>query len=268
MQLDALVRQDWIDPLEIVVADNGSTDSTRDIALSYVGRLPLKVVDASETRGRAHALNIGIANTSGEMILFLDGDDIVDQAYVSTMVAVLERHPVVAGRLEVCELNDWRRNTDPDGTQSAGISGGMMGWLPFAFGASLGIRRSVIAEVGPFDGTVPRNEDVEFCYRLQLHGHSITFVPIAVVHYRLRSSAKAVFRQSRESGRGVVRLYTLYRLAGMPRRGPKSVARFWLGGIRQCCRTRTRADLLLAARIVGLRLGLLEGSIRYRAVYL
>jgi hypothetical protein len=97
---------------------------------------------------------------------------------------------------------------------------------------------------------------------------SIEFVPDAIVHYRLRATAKSTFRQSRESGRSVVRVYAMYRSAGMPRRSPKTVARFWLGGIRRCLLARTREDVLSCAQIVGLRVGLLEGTIRYRVLYL
>jgi glycosyltransferase involved in cell wall biosynthesis len=267
-QLDALVSQDWPGTLVILVSDNGSCDSTPDTALSYSDLLPLRVVDASRVRGRSHAVNVGLAHCSGDFILLLDGDDVVDRGYISAMVAALKRHPIVAARLELDQLNAWRRTGSPDALQSDGLSVGMMGWLPFAFGASIGARRSVFDEIGLFDVTLPRNGDVEFSYRAQLRGLSIAFVPEAVVHYRLRSSAKVAFQQSREDGRGAVRLYAMYRSAGMPRRDPKAAARFWLGACRSCLQAWTRADFLACAHMVGFRLGLLEGSIRYKAIYL
>jgi glycosyltransferase involved in cell wall biosynthesis len=266
-QLDALMLQDWNGPLEVVVADNGSSDGTRELARSYSDRLTLRVVDASEKKGAAHARNVGVAESLGDTILFLDGDDVAAPGYVSAMVAALEGCPVVAARLDIRRLNDARR-VQGDGPQNEGINPGMMAWLPFAFGGSLGVRRSVFDTVGLFDNTIPRNEDVDFSYRLQIRGISIGFAPDAVVHVRLRPSVRSTFKQSRESGRGIACLYSIYRSAGMPRRGTKAVARFWMGGIRQCLRARTRDDLQSGAGLIGLRLGLLEGSIRYRVLYL
>lgn len=266
-QLDALIGQDWKGPWEVVVADNGSSDGTRELAQSYSDRLPLRIVDASGTTGRAYACNVAIAQSSGESILFLDGDDVAGSGYVSAMVAALEQNAVVAARLELGRLNGDRGWVD-EGPQREGISPGTMGWLPLAFGASIGVRRSVLDMVGVFDNSIPRNEDADFCYRVQLRGLSIGFAPDAIVHYRLRSSAKSIFRSSRESGRGIVRLFTIYRSEGMPRRGPRAVARFWLGGVRKCLLTRNHDDLLSSAAIIGLRVGLLEGSIRYGVLYL
>jgi hypothetical protein len=64
-----------------------------------------------------------------------------DQGYVSTVVAAIDRHPVVAVRLDVSELNDslgdWRE-FDPKVTASALADGS-----PFYLEASIGTRRSV-----------------------------------------------------------------------------------------------------------------------------
>lgn len=268
LQLDALVDQDWSGPLEVVIADNGSTDSTRELVMSYVDRLPLRLVDASDMRGPGHALNVGLAQSSGEFLLFLHGDDVVDRGYVSAMVAALKQHAAVAARLELDRLNEWHRGSSPEGLQSDGLSVGLMRWLPFGLGASIGVRRTVALDVGPFDVDLPRTEDVDFCYRLQLSGYSLTFVPEAVLHYRLRASPMIAFRQSKADGQGAVCLYTKYRSDGMPRRGSWASTRFLLGAIKQCVRARTRADVLVCAHMLGFRVGLLTGSIRYRVVYL
>src|SRR3546814_20019585 len=58
-QLDALAGQEWSEPWEFVVADNGSTAGTQDIVMSYRDRIPnLRLVDASDKRGLAHARHV------------------------------------------------------------------------------------------------------------------------------------------------------------------------------------------------------------------
>ena len=55
----ALAAQDVPVPWEVLVADNGSTDETVDVALSWRKDLPLRLVDASERRGINHARTAG-----------------------------------------------------------------------------------------------------------------------------------------------------------------------------------------------------------------
>ncbi len=74
--LEALARQQWTQPWELVFADNGSTDGSVDLALTFKDRIPnLRVVDASLRRGQPFALNTGAHAALGESIAFTDADD-------------------------------------------------------------------------------------------------------------------------------------------------------------------------------------------------
>src|SRR5215204_14430 len=85
-QLDALAAQEWDEPWEVVVADNGSTDGTRAVVERYAGRLPgLRVVDASEPAGQAHALNSGVESAGAEAVAFCDTDDEAAPGWVAAM---------------------------------------------------------------------------------------------------------------------------------------------------------------------------------------
>ena len=60
-QLHSILNQVCASEWEVIVADNGSTDMTRDIVLAYSQREPrLRLVDASQRRGQAHARNVGV----------------------------------------------------------------------------------------------------------------------------------------------------------------------------------------------------------------
>ena len=86
-QLAALADQICACEWELVIADNGSTDDTRIIALGFERRFArFKLVDASGARGPAHARNQGVRSSSGEFLLFTDADDIVRQGWIAKLI--------------------------------------------------------------------------------------------------------------------------------------------------------------------------------------
>src|SRR3954452_8254427 len=101
VQLAALTRQSWPGGWEVIVADNGSTDGSREIVESYRGRLPgLELVDASDRRGQAHARNAGAAAASGDAFLFGDADDEVAPGWLAALGRALAVHEFVACRYD------------------------------------------------------------------------------------------------------------------------------------------------------------------------
>src|SRR3954451_21632885 len=71
--IDSCLRQTYR-PLEIVVVDDGSTDKSLQILMSYGSRI--KYV-TGPNRGGNHARNTGFALTKGEYVQFLDADDYI-----------------------------------------------------------------------------------------------------------------------------------------------------------------------------------------------
>lgn len=78
------------DHIEIIVVDDGSTDNSLDVISRYGERV--RVV-TKENGGQASAFNAGFAASNGEIICFLDSDDLFIQEKVSRVVDVLNRHP-------------------------------------------------------------------------------------------------------------------------------------------------------------------------------
>src|SRR5881409_651507 len=75
-QLEALTREKWQGWGEVVIADNGSTDGTREVAERFKHRLPrLLLVAASARQGASYARNIGAPSASAEASLSLAADD-------------------------------------------------------------------------------------------------------------------------------------------------------------------------------------------------
>jgi glycosyltransferase involved in cell wall biosynthesis len=78
------------EPLEYVVVDDGSTDGSAELAERYGERLS---VIRQENSGQAAAINRGFAETSGELVGYLNSDDTLLPGALETMVAELEREP-------------------------------------------------------------------------------------------------------------------------------------------------------------------------------
>lgn len=74
--------------LEVIVADNGSTDATREIATAAGERV--RVIRA-ETRGPGAARNAALEVARGEFVQFLDADDLLEPWKIERQLAVLRR---------------------------------------------------------------------------------------------------------------------------------------------------------------------------------
>jgi glycosyltransferase involved in cell wall biosynthesis len=201
VQLAALAGQECPVPWELLLCDNGSTDGTVALAESWADRLPLRVIDASGVRGSGPARNAGAEAARGEWLGFCDADDEVGSGWLAGLCRGLADHRFIAGPFEDTRLNSERvRRSRPNG-QHQGLQTLLPGiGLPHAGAGNLGIHRSVFLEVGGFDPTVRYLQDTDLCWRVQLAGHELVFVPDLVVHVRLRSTFRSMYRQGHNFG--------------------------------------------------------------------
>jgi len=269
VQLEALAGQVWEGEWEVVVADNGSTDRSREIVESYRGRLPrLKLVDASDRRGQAHARNAGAAAASGDAFLFCDADDEVAPGWLAALGRALAVHEFVACRYDNQKLNPaWVQRTHLNPQREGLTAYDYPSFLPHAGGGGLGVRRAVHEAVGGFDESLPALEDTDYCWRIQLAGHGFHFAPDAVVNIRHRHDPRSIFRQGVSYGRHNVLIYSRYRSRGMPRLGV-------LPGILRWGMLLLKTPLMLLTREgrsrwlwqMGWRLGRIQGCFVYGVV--
>ena len=92
---------------ELVLVDDGSTDRSPEMARQHAergnGRVTYLEHPGRETRGMSASRNLGLAHARGELIAFLDADDVLVPNALAEMVAVLRAHPeagMVYGPLE------------------------------------------------------------------------------------------------------------------------------------------------------------------------
>lgn len=267
-QLKALSRQRQCDPFEVIVVDNRSSDATREVVSRWQGRLPrLHLILADEKLGAPYARNVGARHAVGEWLLFCDADDEVDAAWVSEMHKALAQCDFAGGAHELSKLNDSRWLVPGETLESQlAVS---HDFLPYAGGANCGMRADAFEELGGFNEEYRSGgEEPDLFWKAQLAGYSLAFAPKAIVHYRQRPSAIAVFRQSFRWGAEDPHLFRDFRDYGMPGPSWRKFRGRWIGllmtlpGVLEGPESRRRW-----MRRAGRGLGRIVGSVRWRTLY-
>ncbi len=265
-QLEALSMQDCDVEWEVVIADNGSTDATIEVAENFRNRFRLLSIISELKKGRQHACNAGAKAAIGEMLIFIDGDDEVASGFLKAMAAALKAHTFVASRLEHERLNP--RNRGGYGavqTESLSLSNG---FLPFASGCSIGIQKAVFESIGGFGSDKYFCEDVDLSWKAQLAGHKIHFEPAAVIHYRQRESLSKMLRQHYNYGKAAALLFRDYAKYGMPKRKISEVVKEWALILWSLPRLRAHEEKARWLRRTGRCCGYIKGSFKHRVFYL
>ncbi|MFA5882576.1 MAG: glycosyltransferase [Acidimicrobiia bacterium] len=264
-QLATFAEQDYRGPIEVVVADNDSTDDTAERARAWVDRIPrLRVVDAGDRPGPAHARNVGIAAASSDLVLLCDADDVADRAWVRHLAAALGTADAVAGGTAGFRGDPPAEAAPPPPFGTAGFA-----FLPALSTSSAAIHRATWGAIDGFDETLRTGEDIDFAWRLQLEGFTLVQSPEAFVHYREPETARATLRTWYGYGLSQPALMKKFGPAGLPREPVTRVAAAWGRLVLHCYRLGGPAAARRTwCRDLGLRCGRVVATIRTRTLYL
>ncbi|MCW2738242.1 glycosyltransferase [Nocardioides sp.] len=222
-QLRALAAQRDAPSFEVVVADNGSTDDLADVVAGWTDALPdIRIVDASRGRGVSVARNVGIQHAATDRILVCDADDAVDPRWVAALHRALDGSPLASGPAETVTLSGPSSGWVPIDSISTGLYE-TWGGRTYGLGGNTAMHREVWERVGGYDEGFPAGaEEIDFAWRAWDLGYRFTYVPEALLHYRIRTDLRGVLRQQYNSGRGTATLYEKFR---PPEVVPKSALR-------------------------------------------
>ncbi|HWP58459.1 MAG TPA: glycosyltransferase [Candidatus Acidoferrales bacterium] len=196
--LESLSRLDYPD-YEVIVVNDGSTDSTARIAHSYGFR-----VITTENRGLSSARNTGLMAAAGEIVAYIDDDAYADPHWLRYLCATLmnSAHVGVGGP-----------NIAPGGdgivadcvAHSPGnpvhilLSDTEAEHIP---GCNMAFRKTALEAVGGFDPQFRiAGDDVDICWRLQQKGWTLGYSPGAVVWHHRRNSIRAYWKQQYNYGK-------------------------------------------------------------------
>ncbi len=171
----SILAQPAADSTEIIVVDDGSTDDTAGALSRFGARITLLRQD---NRGVSAARNAGLAAATGDLIGFLDADDLWTEQALSSLLPLLLADPqadVARGRTRIIRLDA------PDGSAQEMLQ-------PVLVGSAL-YRRQVFDRVGLFDETLRLGEDVDFNARLLEAGCREIRTDAVVLVYRRHAGA-------------------------------------------------------------------------------
>lgn len=183
--------------LEVLVVNNGSTDGTAEILQregSKVHKYDLRIVEEPQ-RGKASALNRGMAASSGDILCILDDDVVVAPDWLEKILEAHHREFFDAIQGRVLPGRDPQgRSADPQRYREYNIPiidyGNEVCEVRGLTGTNMSCKREVYETVGHFDtrlgpGASGFSEDTEYSIRIRKAGFKIGYTPHAIVYHEL-----------------------------------------------------------------------------------
>jgi glycosyltransferase involved in cell wall biosynthesis len=225
--LRALDAQSIRPALELIVVDDGSTDSTSQVASA----LGATVISHSHNRGIAAARNTGIAAASADIVAFLDDDCEPCPKWADALLASYEQDiigvggPVIANRGPGIVLGYLARHNPIQPQELELASGNQISYRFWLYvkrqwrrtelvhrrqviampSANMSIRRKSLLDIGGFDERIRFSaEDDDLCKRLSyaFPDSRLIFEPAAEVIHHFEPSLRDTLRRSRAYGQG------------------------------------------------------------------
>jgi len=183
LAIESVLAQTFAD-WELLIIDDGSTDNTEDIVQPYLNDSRI-TYHRLEHAGQPATKNAGIERASGELIAFLDADDVWFPHKLKRQVELMRSNPALG------VVYSRRQLIDPEGneleTPCPSLHRGQVVSPMFidnfvCFSSSM-VRRSVFEAVGTFDESIPMAIDYDLWLRVATR-YPFDFVDEPLVYYR------------------------------------------------------------------------------------
>jgi glycosyltransferase involved in cell wall biosynthesis len=203
--LESLLCQDY-SAFEVIIVEDGSTETSEAIAKQYQDRLSLRYY-FQDNQGQGFARNFGMEQAQGDYFVLFDSDCIIPPHYFSVLVKDLAIRKLDAHGGPDAAAQDFSlfQKAINFSMTSLWTTGGIRGKLKNpakyqARGYNMGMTRAVFLAT---DGFVDpnRGEDIELSIRIKQMGYRLELIEEAYVYHKRKNTLISFFAQSFSFGR-------------------------------------------------------------------
>lgn len=199
--LESLTQQDFQDDFEVIVVEDGSTDSSVEVVKKYTNSLQINYF-FKENSGAGASRNYGMERANGNYFIILDSDVIVPTQYLTEVSKALKDNFTDAfGGPDAAHPNftSLQKAINYSMTSfltTGGIRGKKKGvgkFQPRSF--NLGLSKAAFEKTNGFS-KLKVGEDIDLTFRLWEHGFKTQLIERAFVYHKRRSTIKQFFKQT------------------------------------------------------------------------
>jgi glycosyltransferase involved in cell wall biosynthesis len=207
--LKSIAELDYAGDVETVIVDGGSTDKTLE-TISQYSFIKLICSHCNISQGR----NIGIKNSSGDILSFTDGDCTVHKDWIKNIVKNFDEKP------DIGAVGGPYLSTDSHGLIAQYLATYIGAFFPTKSGftsyqhigtGNASYRREVIEKVGGFDDRLDIGEDLDLNTRVSNLGYKLFFATDVVVNHKYRTNLKDLSNWAYSHGKAYSYYYALTR---------------------------------------------------------
>ena len=201
--------------LELIIVDDGSTDSTEEYVKNYKSKLEIKYYK-QKNLGPGSARNLGMKKAHGEYFLFVDSDCILPSDYLIKIDEFLINHDSEAfGGPDTYHhsFSPLLKAINYSMTSFIGTGGtrggknGVTKFYPRSF--NMGLHRSVFDRIGGFS-SLRHGQDMDYSARIYEAGFKVDLIADAYVYHKRRTSLWKFFKQIHNWGVTRINLASLH----------------------------------------------------------
>lgn len=185
--IESVLAQSY-DNFELIVVDDGSTDESRAIIMKFKSQYPDKIkVLFQENQGAASARNFGISKATGELIAFIDSDDLWARDKLKIQTQVYDEKPdsgfIYSGYYLIDEIGTVIKKCTPDIRLQGSISDKLFLLENDIHGGTMVASRRNLNSIGCFDVSMKGGENFDLRIRLSKLG-GVYFTEALLSYYR------------------------------------------------------------------------------------
>ncbi len=199
--LESLTKQDFNNDFEVVIVEDGSTETSEKVIENYQSQLNINYF-FKENSGAGASRNFGMQKASGNYFIILDSDVIVPPQYLTTVKNTLESNYTDAfggpdaAHHSFTALQKAINYSMTSFLTTGGIRGKKKGVGKFQLRSfNLGISKKAF-EITQGFSKMKTGEDIDLTFRLWENGFETQLITEAFVYHKRRSTIKQFFKQT------------------------------------------------------------------------